>query len=79
MKNKACVIIDNCMDCPYLCRSHYKDETDSWWCEAQGLTSIIVGVRYDAEDDVEIPDWCPILQPEGVLINTPKPFKLKYD
>ena len=79
MKNRACLIIDNCSDCFHLVRTHYdsdEDGLDTWYCENCGLNTLIMiesGLTVDAELNVEIPNWCPILKFEGCVVNKPKP------
>lgn len=70
MANQAILIINSCSDCPYSKAVHL-----SLFCSCDVSTPIFVTNIFRWSDHADIPDWCPKLINNKIIINKPKKLK----
>jgi hypothetical protein len=81
MKNKAHIIIDDCTKCPHLSFSpNYGMDgnviTENFFCNINNPEQPTLIIENVNEEDLEIPDWCPLIVKYGIIIDKPKMFKI---
>ena len=75
MRNKACYIIDDCFDCPNITKGNIIDKErpsslDDYYCDEEHR--VLKEDPNGTVSEIDVPNWCPILQPDCFVINKPK-------
>lgn len=75
MANQAILIINSCSVCSYA-QTNYQTNYLRVYCTCNCSIPIHIGDINRWNTNMEIPDWCPNLINNKIIINKPKKLKL---